>query len=39
MEMLGKIPLKGEKVEINNLILTTNSADTKRVREVKVTIS
>jgi CBS domain containing-hemolysin-like protein len=38
LELTGRIPKKGERVELRNVQFTVESADNKRVRRVKVTL-
>ena len=38
MEVLGKIPERGQEVEIGNLKLKVLSADNRRIHKVKITI-
>jgi putative hemolysin len=38
LELEGRIPAKGEKINFNNLLFTIESADNRRVKRVKITI-
>ena len=38
IEQFGKIPLKGERINFENLVFTVEAADKRRVKQVKVTI-
>lgn len=38
LELTGRIPKKGERVDLRNFSFTVESADNKRVRRVKVTL-
>lgn len=39
MEIQGEIPLKGEKILLNNITFTVESADTRRIKRVKMHIA
>jgi CBS domain containing-hemolysin-like protein len=38
LELTGRIPKKGERIDLRNFSFTVESADNKRVRRVKVTM-
>ena len=38
LEQFGKIPLKGERIQFENLTFTVEAADKRKVKQVKVTI-